>query len=64
MDIGIGTQAEVQWREFVASVAEQLWDGWNPRGIIRHLQNRGLDYVTAVALVDAVEEKLRKGGAL
>lgn len=59
-----GTQEGARWKQLSAFVAEQLWAGQDPHEVVQDLQDRGLDHATAVSLVQAVEEKLRQGGAL
>jgi hypothetical protein len=59
-----GTQAGARRQEWAAYVAQQLWSGLNPRQVVRELESQGLAYETAVRLVEAVEEELRRGGAL
>jgi hypothetical protein len=44
--------------------AEHLWAGRTARQVVRTLEEQGLDKATAAALVERVEELLRRGGAL
>jgi hypothetical protein len=59
-----GTPAGARWAELAALVAEQLWAGRTTRQVARALEDQGLDHATATALVEQVEEELRRGGAL
>jgi hypothetical protein len=64
MSKGNGTQEAAQWTQLSAYVTEQLWAGRSTHQVVRELQDRGLDYATAVSFVEAIEERLRQGGAL
>jgi len=59
-----GTAIGVYWEKLSAYVANHLWAGESPRWIVRDLEARGLRYEIAAALVEAVEEALRTGGAM
>ena len=59
-----GTTKGVRRQQVVNAVAERLWAGLTPVQIARELENSGLDYGPALALVEEVEEQLRRGGAL
>jgi hypothetical protein len=59
-----GTPEGARWAELAASVAEQLWAGRTARQVARALEDQGLDHATATALVEQVEDELRRGGAL
>jgi hypothetical protein len=59
-----GTPAGTRWDELAALAAEQLWAGQTTRQVVRALEERGLDLAAAEALVERVEEELRRGGAL
>jgi hypothetical protein len=59
-----GTPAGLRWDNLSAVAAEQLWAGRTIRQVVRTVQEQGLDCATAVALVEQVEEVLRRGGAL
>jgi hypothetical protein len=59
-----GTQSGARWAELTTFAAEQLWAGQNVRQVVRELEQRGLEHAPAVALVERVEEELRRRGAL
>lgn len=59
-----GTSEGVRWQQVVNTVAERLWAGLTPLQVVRELEHGGLDYGRALALVEEVEEQLRRGGAL
>jgi hypothetical protein len=59
-----GTPTGARWDELAALAAEQLWAGRTSRQVARALEDQGLDPATASALVEQVEEALRRGGAL
>jgi hypothetical protein len=59
-----GTPAGAAERQLVSYVAEQLWAGRSPAEIVGDLVLRGLELARASVLVKAVEEELRRGGAL
>ncbi|HKB40066.1 MAG TPA: hypothetical protein VKD72_26760 [Gemmataceae bacterium] len=62
--IGNGTPSGSAERQLVSYVVEQLWAGRSVPEVVGELIVRGLDAARASALVDAVEEELRRGGAL
>jgi hypothetical protein len=64
MSEGNGTQEAARWTQLSAYVADQLWAGRSTPQVVRELQDRGLDHATAVAFVEAIEARLRQGGAL
>jgi hypothetical protein len=45
-------------------VARWLWDGREFADVVLELKHRGIDHGSAVALVLAVEDELRRAGAL
>ena len=59
-----GTQTGARWDGLSALAAEQLWAGQTTRQVASALEDQGLDHPTAAALVEQVEELLRRGGAL
>jgi hypothetical protein len=61
---GNGTPSGSVERQLVSYVAEQLWAGRSVPEVVGDLIVRGLEAARASALVDAVEEELRRGGAL
>ena len=64
MSKGNGTQEAAQWTQLSAYVTEQLWAGQSAPQIVRELQEGGLDHATALAFVEAIQDRLRQGGAL
>ena len=59
-----GTPAVAGERQLVFYVAEQLWARRAAPKIVSDLVLRGLELAKASVLVTAVEEELRRGGAL
>jgi hypothetical protein len=59
-----GTQEGARWADLAALAAEQLWSGHTTRQVVRALEEQGLAHAAAEALVERVEDELRRGGAL
>jgi len=59
-----GTPGGATERQLTSFVAEQLWAGRAVPEVIQELIARGVETASASALVNAVEEELRRRGAL
>ena len=59
-----GTPAGVAEGRLVSFVAQRLWSGNDATEVVAELIARGVEAARASALVNAIEEEMRRRGAL